>query len=62
MYGQWAYKAAYLLTALVIPHTCGACGATLDLSMPAYGLVECVEEKEGLRREGAWRVAAEGSW
>ena len=34
--GQWAYKAAYLLTARVIPHKCGACGATLDLSMPAY--------------------------
>ena len=29
------------------------------------GLVECVEQSEGLRRDvsmGAWRVAAEGSW
>jgi len=26
------------------------------------GLVECVEESEGLRRDAAWRVAGEGSW
>jgi hypothetical protein len=26
------------------------------------GLVESVEESEGLRRDGAWRVAGEGSW
>jgi hypothetical protein len=26
------------------------------------GLVECVEQSEGLRRDGAWCVAAEDSW
>jgi hypothetical protein len=36
VYGQRAYKAAYFCTARVLPHKCGACGAALDLSMPAY--------------------------
>jgi hypothetical protein len=38
----------------VLPHKCGACGAALDLSMPAYWPSRCVAESEGLRRDGAW--------
>jgi hypothetical protein len=71
IYGQGAYKAAYLITARVIPQKCGACGYTrlVDNVIPALLLLDfnvcvcvpahwpsrvCVEQSEGLRRDGAW--------
>jgi hypothetical protein len=65
VYGQRAYKATYYITARVIAHKCGACGATLDLSMPPFWPSrECVAKggAEERWRMGAWRVAAEASW